>query len=178
MWGTSKEFGSNFSTLVFREVRRHVGAATSTPPVPVIAQPGHAFDPIGGSCYGAPTLRRLRYLRIGAWALGVATVAAGLLAGPGCGPVEFLNQVSGKAARAVAAAKEADAEKHAPYEYTAAVEYLHKAREEGGHAEYQIAIAYGRRAEELATRARALAEEKRADGGAGPEPGTAAKDTP
>ena len=74
--------------------------------------------------------------------------------------MEYLNQVSGKAAGAVAAAKQANAEQYAPYEYTAAVEYLHKAREEAGYAEYQVAIAYGRRAEELATRARAIASAK------------------
>lgn len=80
----------------------------------------------------------------------------------GCGPVEYLNQVSGKASGAVAAAKRENAERFAPYEYTTAVEYLHKAREEGGYAEYQNAIAYGRHAEEMAIRARALAREKSA----------------
>jgi hypothetical protein len=90
--------------------------------------------------------------------------AAGLLASAvwGCGPLEYLNQVTGKAARAVAAAKATGGDRYAPYEYTAAVEYLHKAREEGGYAEYQVAIDYGRRAEEFALRARALAEEKAA----------------
>ena len=133
-----------------------------------------AFDPLPGSCYGAPTLRRLRYLAAGARALGTAV---GFFAGlaflsfsSGCGPVEFLNQVSGKATGAVAAAKLAGAEQHAPYEYTAAVEYLHKAREEAGHAEYQVAIRYGRRAEELAVRARALSDERKAAGGTPPPP--------
>ena len=50
----------------------------------------------------------------------------------------------------MSAAKLAQADRYAPYEYTAAEEYLHKAREEGGHAEYQDAIEYGRRSEELA----------------------------
>jgi hypothetical protein len=90
--------------------------------------------------------------------------AAGLLAAAvtGCGPLEYLNQVSGKATRAVAAAKAMGGDRYAPYEYTSAVEYLHKAREEAGYAEYQVAIDYGRRAEEFALRARALAEEKSA----------------
>jgi hypothetical protein len=78
------------------------------------------------------------------------------LAVVGCGPVEYLNQVGNKAASAVSAAKLAQAERYAPYEYTAAEEYLHKAREEAGHAEYQDAIEYGRKAEELANRARAI----------------------
>ncbi len=120
------------------------------------------FDPIRGSCYGAPTLRRLRYLRTGARALGSAAVFATWVLGSasGCGPVEYLNQVSGKASGAVAAAKQENAERFAPYEYTAAVEYLQKAREEGGYAEYERAIAYGRHAEELAIRARAIARER------------------
>lgn len=110
----------------------------------------------------------------------------GLLAASACGPIEFANQVSGKAARAVSDAKQAGAETRAPYEYTAAVEYLHKAREEGGHAEYQSAIAYGRRAEELATRARALADGKRGENRGQPaegrslraEPSSPAQDSP
>jgi len=80
----------------------------------------------------------------------------------GCGPVEYINQVGNRAASAVSAAKLASAERYAPYEYTAAEEYLHKAREEAGHAEYQDAIDYGHKAEELADRARAIAVEKMA----------------
>ena len=80
----------------------------------------------------------------------------------GCGPVEYINQVSNKAASAVSAAKLASAERYAPYEYTASEEYLHKAREEAGYAHYQYAIEYGRKAEELANRARAITVEKMA----------------
>ncbi len=96
--------------------------------------------------------------------------------------MEYLNQVSSKASGAVAAAKQANADRFAPYEYTAAVQYLNKAREEGGYAEYQIAIDYGRRAEELAIRARAIAEEKGTVVTTGnprtPEPPATAKDSP
>lgn len=80
-----------------------------------------------------------------------------------CGPVEYINQVGSKAASAVSSAKQAQAERYAPYEYTAAEEYLHKAREEAGYAEYQDAIEYGRRSEELANRARAVAVAKLAE---------------
>ena len=86
----------------------------------------------------------------------VMFVMAGALGATGCGPIEYLSQVSNRAAAAVAAAKLAQADRYAPYEYTAAEEYLHKAREEGGYAQYQDAIEYGRRAEELANRARAM----------------------
>jgi len=80
-----------------------------------------------------------------------------------CGPVEYINQVGNKAASAVSAAKLASAQRYAPYEYTAAEEYLHKAREEAGYAEYQDAIEYGKRAEDLANRARAIAVSKQAE---------------
>ena len=74
----------------------------------------------------------------------------------GCGPIEYINQVSTRAVSALAAAKKVGADQYAPYEYTAAEAYLHKAREEGAYAQYQDAIEYGRRAEELADRARAI----------------------
>jgi hypothetical protein len=78
----------------------------------------------------------------------------------GCGPVEYISQVGNKASAAVSAAKLAQADRYAPYEYTAAEEYLHKAREEAGHAQYQDSIDYGRKAEELANRARAISTAK------------------
>jgi hypothetical protein len=108
--------------------------------------------------------------------LGVSLCAAA-----GCGPARFLSQVNEKAAGAVAAAKSANAAELAPYEYTAACEYLHKAREEGAYAEYQIAVEYGRRSEELAVRARAVATERGLSGGGGQravEPPPGAKDSP
>jgi len=80
----------------------------------------------------------------------------------GCGPIEYINQVGNRAASAVSAAKLASAERYAPYEYTAAQEYLHKAREEAGHAQYEDAIDYGHKAEDLANRARAIAVERMA----------------
>jgi hypothetical protein len=87
----------------------------------------------------------------------VLLLAAGAFAASGCGPIEYINQVGNKAASAVSAAKLASADRYAPYEYTAAEEYLHKAREEAGHAQYQDSIDYGRKSEELANRARAIA---------------------
>jgi Domain of unknown function (DUF4398) len=108
------------------------------------------IDPLSTSWYGPVALRRHRDLPIAAVAAFAAMIA-------GCGPIEYLNQVSNKASSAVAAAKAAEADRYAPYEYTAAEEYLHKAREEAGYAEYQDAIEYGRKSEELANRARAIA---------------------
>jgi hypothetical protein len=105
--------------------------------------------------YGPLALRRLRDLPTGAVALAAVTVMAAFVSG--CGPIEYINQVGVKAASAVSAAKLAQADRYAPYEYTAAEEYLHKAREEAGYAEYEDAIEFGRKAEELANKGRAIA---------------------
>lgn len=89
-------------------------------------------------------------------------VLLGLCAG--CGPVEYINQVTRRASSSVAAAKAAGADKTALYEYTLAVLYLRQARVEAGHAHYQVAVNYGRLAERKGNDARALAQE-RATGG-------------
>ena len=65
---------------------------------------------------------------------------AALVAGPACGPVESL-VVIGDGAVALEAARVSDADKHAPFEYRAAEEYLHKAREEMNFSEYEASIA-------------------------------------
>jgi hypothetical protein len=88
----------------------------------------------------------------------MAAVAA--VGAAGCGPIEYINQVSVKAAGAVSAAKLAQADRYAPYEFTAAEEYLHKAREEASYAEYESAIEFGRKSEELADKGRAIAVAK------------------
>lgn len=101
--------------------------------------------------------------------LCVATLGLGSLIGFGCGPVEYLNQVTRRAATAHAAAEKVDAEKLAPYEYWTSKEFLHKSRELAGYARYQLAIEYGRKAEEAALKARAIALEAKGQR-ATPEP--------
>ncbi len=95
----------------------------------------------------------------GAFALGALVLV-------GCGPIEYLSQVDGRAATALAQARRHGADRRALYEYTAAAEYLRKAREEAGHSAYQSAIDYGRRAEELAGKAEGIAREAAAKEGA------------
>lgn len=58
------------------------------------------------------------------------------------------------------AAKAVQADKHAPYWYTLAVEFLTKAREEASTADFQAANRFGRRSAEAARKARAIAIEK------------------
>lgn len=78
----------------------------------------------------------------------------------GCGPVEYLSQVSGRASSALLQAQRAEADRFAPYELTKATEYYRKALEEGSESSFQIAVEYGKRAEELAQRATAVARER------------------
>jgi Domain of unknown function (DUF4398) len=89
----------------------------------------------------------------------LAVAAFGAVGATGCGPIGYMQQVQGRARQAVAEARQAGAERTALYEYTAALEYLKKAEEEGAHAEYRVAIDLGRRSEDFAKRAAALARQ-------------------
>jgi hypothetical protein len=77
-----------------------------------------------------------------------------------CGAAQAGYQVAFDAAKEVAAAKAAGAEKYAPYEYTSAQLYLHKAREEQGYADNQAAISFAKKAAIMAKKAKKLALEQ------------------
>jgi hypothetical protein len=87
-------------------------------------------------------------------------LALGLTCLGACGPVDYLSQVGRRAPLALAEARRFGAEEQAPYEVTAAEEYLREARVQASRSSYQRAIEYGRRAEELALRAEGIAREK------------------
>lgn len=91
----------------------------------------------------------------------------------GCGPVEYINQVTRKASSEVAAAKSVEAREWAPYYFTLATQYLQKAHEEASRADFQAANRFGRRSYEAAVKARELAIERARKGerpGPPPEP--------
>jgi hypothetical protein len=90
--------------------------------------------------------------------LWLLTIALGA-----CGPIVYVNDVTRRASQAVDAAKAADADKYAPYYWTRATEYLHKARERAAHADYQAANRFGRLASEAAELAEQTAIEARKD---------------
>jgi hypothetical protein len=86
-----------------------------------------------------------------------------LLAAPassGCGPV-ISTYLIVTAQAELDGAQAAEADKYAVYEYTAASEYLQKAREEQGYADFGPAIDYSYKASELAKKAREHAEKER-----------------
>ena len=119
---------------------------------------------LGGMNPPAPSGRARR----GPTPLWRITLLLAAFAASGCGPIEYMSQVTRKAATAVEAAKAVSADKWAPYEYTCAVEYLHKAREEASYAQYQVAIAFGHKAEENADKARQLSIERAHEAPAAP----------
>jgi hypothetical protein len=87
----------------------------------------------------------------GAHRLVLGGLLAAALAAGGCGPVVYVSEVTRQTQRSLTDARIAGAERLAPYEYAAALEYLEKARELGGAARYEDA-------RELARLARALAD--------------------
>ncbi len=88
----------------------------------------------------------------------------------GCGPVNYIAEVSFKASAAVEAARGAGAEKYAPYELTSAVEYLHKAKEEAGFADFQASVRFGQKAIDMAEKAKKIALESSHGTGDGETP--------
>jgi len=80
-----------------------------------------------------------------------------------CGPIEYINDVTRRASTRVERAKAAEADKYAPYYWTRAKEYLHKARERAAYADYQGANRFGRLASEAADLAEQAAVEAKAD---------------
>jgi hypothetical protein len=83
-----------------------------------------------------------------------------LVAATGCGPIEYISVVTFQASKAVQEAKASRAPELAPYEYTAAVEYLHQAREVGGYARYHDAIEFGKKARDFGNEAVKLSRER------------------
>ncbi len=78
----------------------------------------------------------------------------------GCGPVMSTYLILDAQAQ-LDGAHAAEAEKYAIYEYTAATEYLHKAREEQGYADFGPSIDFAYKAGELAKQGKERAEKEK-----------------
>lgn len=81
----------------------------------------------------------------------------------GCGPIEYVNQVTRGASTAVEEARAVNAARYAPYHWTRATEYLHQARVEAAAADFQAANRFGRLATQAAEQAKADAIRRAAD---------------
>lgn len=93
----------------------------------------------------AAPVRRACLHALHATALGLAAAA--------CGPIVYVGEVTRHASDAVDAARAAHADQYAPYWWTRANQYLHKAREVAAHADFQGANRFGRLAAEAADKA-------------------------
>ncbi len=113
------------------------------------------------------------------WPAGALLAALASLAGfaSGCGPTQSTALIM-DADVLLQAATTADAEKLAPYEWTGAREYLHKAREEQGYADFEVAIDFAQKAKKLAEQARSKAMAANAEGSLPTAPPSAAKPSP
>lgn len=125
-----------------------VGARETAPVIPLSAFRGGHVDKSVVRSGGGRFIVRL----CGGVLLVVSLVVLG-----GCGPVLATPEMA-QAARAVETAEDAEADRFAVYEYTLAVSYLDKAREEWGHARYRKAYAYAERARVYAEEAARRAE--------------------
>ena len=82
--------------------------------------------------------------------------AFALVALGACGPVQSTAHLLDADVQ-LEAARTAQADKLAPYEWTAANLYLHKAREEVGYADFEQAVTYAQKASKFANAARDVA---------------------
>ncbi len=94
----------------------------------------------------------------------VLVAVAGALAG--CGPLKSTTHLLDAEVQ-IQAARTAGAEKLAPYEWTAANLYIHKAREEVSYSDYQAGVDFAEKASRFANEARekAIAEANANAGG-------------
>ena len=88
--------------------------------------------------------------------LATAAVVLATFALSACGPIDSAAVIR-RASVQLEAARVSDAARFAQFEYRAAEEYLHKAREEQSYSEYTEAVSLGELAYEYAERARARA---------------------
>ena len=101
--------------------------------------------------------------------LALAVVALSALAG--CGPTQSTALIM-EADVELEAARTADGNKYAPYEFTAAEAYLHKAREEQGYSDYEVSIDFGTKAVKFAKEAKQKAMASKSEGIAPTLPGS------
>lgn len=88
------------------------------------------------------------------------SLCAVLLFTTGCGPIISSYLIVGAQAD-LEGAQAAEAQQYAVYEYTAASEYLHKAREEQGFADFGPSIDFAFKAQDLAQKATARAQDEK-----------------
>lgn len=94
--------------------------------------------------------------------LAIVLLGAALVLSWGCGPVESTSLIV-QADTALHNAATAEAQNKSPYEYYAAEQLLHKAREMWGTSDFEYAIDYAKDARDLAIKARERSLKQAAD---------------
>ncbi len=97
----------------------------------------------------------------------VVACAAGVA---GCGPIQSTAFIVDADVQ-LEAARAADAARLAPYEFTSAEAYLHKAREEVGYADYEVAIDFAGKGAKFAREAKEKSMAAKAEGALPAAPG-------
>jgi len=85
--------------------------------------------------------------------MGPRVIVVLIAAMTACGPIVYVNEVTRRASDAVETARQAQADKYAPYWWTRATQYLHQARVKAARADFQGANRFGRLASEAADKA-------------------------
>ena len=83
-----------------------------------------------------------------------------LFLAPACGPITYVSRVTFGATGDVAEAKTLNAEQMAPYEYTAATQYLRRAKELAGYARFHDANKFAAEARHQASDAKKVAQRR------------------
>lgn len=102
--------------------------------------------------------------------LVLVVVLGALAATSACGPVQSTAYLLDAEVQ-IEAARTAQADKLAPYEWTLANLYIHKAREEVGYSDFEVAVDFARKASLNANKARQIAMGVNQDSEAGSEQG-------
>ena len=99
----------------------------------------------------------------GHWPIRLLLLALAAVVLGACGPTKSTALILDADVQ-LEAARTAGADKLAPYEYTAAGQYLHKAREEQGYSDFEVAIDFAQKALDNAVKAKKKAMEATAEG--------------
>ena len=76
-----------------------------------------------------------------------------VVAAAACGPIAYVNEVTRRASTSVDAARDAKADKYAPYYWTRATQYLRQARVKAAKSDWEGANRFGRLAAEAGDQA-------------------------
>lgn len=96
--------------------------------------------------------------------LRLCALGAPLVLLSACGPFTYVSRVTFGATPETARARVINGEKMAPYEYTAATEYLKKSKELAGYARFHDANNFGKKSRDMAEQSQKVARRREKNG--------------